>query len=70
VQRDSVLEVNGLVNRRAIALKVIDDGVSVCGTGLVVDGRNLNDLLCRQLEQDLSNSFYLRENSLVLVTYE
>ena len=45
MKRDGVLEVHGLVERSAVAGQVVKDGVAERGTGLVLDGCNLDDLL-------------------------
>lgn len=45
VERDGVLKVHGLVERSTVAAQVVKDGVAERGTGLVLDGCNLDDLL-------------------------
>jgi hypothetical protein len=49
-ERDDVLEVNWLLNRRSVSLEIINDWVAVGDARLVVDAGDLNDLLGGQLE--------------------
>jgi len=66
-ERDSVLEVDGLVDRLSVSLEVVDDRVAVRLTSLVVDAANLDDLLGGELKEDLATGLNAAEDSLVLV---
>jgi hypothetical protein len=70
VKRNWVLEVHGLVERSAVAAQVVKDGVAERGTGLVLDGCDLDDLLRGQLKLDLTDGLHGGEDSLVLVPVE
>jgi len=67
-ERDGVLEVDGLVDRLAVALKVINNGVTMRLSGLIVDAADLDDLLGGELKQNLASGLNAAEDSLVLVT--
>ncbi|KAI6757458.1 hypothetical protein HG531_003283 [Fusarium graminearum] len=66
-ERDGVLEVDGLINRLTISLKVVNDRVAVRLSGLVVNATNLDDLLGGELKKDLASGLDAAEDSLVLV---
>jgi hypothetical protein len=66
-ERDGVLEVDGLVDRLAVALKVINNGVTMRLSGLIVDATDLDDLLGGELKQNLASGLNAAEDSLVLV---
>ncbi|KAI6759681.1 hypothetical protein HG530_010361 [Fusarium avenaceum] len=69
-ERDRVLEVDRLVNRLAISLKVINDGVTVGLSGLVIHAADLDDLLSGELKQDLAPGLNAAEDGLVLVAHQ
>lgn len=67
MQRDRVLKVHGLVDGHAVAREVVEHGVAVRRAGFVVHGRNLDDLLGGQLQEDLADGLHRAVHGLVLV---
>ncbi|ROW05694.1 hypothetical protein VMCG_05231 [Cytospora schulzeri] len=65
-QRNGVLEHDGLLNGRAIALQVVNDWVAVRLARRVVNRGDLDDLLRRQLDQNLATGLNSAEDSLRL----
>lgn len=70
VERDGVLEVDGLVQCFAVALQVVQDRVAVGSTRFVLHGSHLDDLLARQLQLDLTERLHRGEDGLVLEARE
>ncbi|KAK1253167.1 LOW QUALITY PROTEIN: hypothetical protein MKX08_004354 [Trichoderma sp. CBMAI-0020] len=68
--RNGILKVDRLVQRGAVTLKVVNDGVAVRLAGLVIDTGDLDDLLGGQLQQDLATGLHAAEDAVVLESHE
>jgi len=66
VKKNCIVEVDMLLETSAVALEIVNYGVSVTLAGDVLDGCNLYNLLCRQLNQHLSERFNRAKDLLIL----
>jgi len=70
VKRNGVLEDDGLIESRAMALEIVKYRVAKRRASLVVDRCDLDDFLGRELELDIANSLHRGEHCLVLEAHQ
>jgi len=66
VKKNCIVEVDMLLDTSGVVLEIVNLWVSITLTGDVLDGCNLYNLLCRQLNQHLSERFNRAEALLIL----